>query len=185
MKSETKSRKDDLVKQIGVLAKDAKKLARVAVQQYSAEVEAILKAQVVIQGVSKDALTACLASVSMMKCWYCIKSSAAITMKLTRKQQFHTSTPIRKCGMNNNPAKSRWMEKAPIADRGSEGRQGVRQETIRIVREMQEKDLDREGMYASHGKGKLDRFIRWAYEHVRLHEDDIRKVQIEKSTLCT
>jgi len=87
--------------------------------------------------------------------------------------------------MNNNPAKSRWMEKAPIADRGSEGRQGVRQETIRIVREMQEKDLDREGMYASHGKGKLDRFIRWAYEHVRLHEDDIRKVQIEKSTLCT
>jgi hypothetical protein len=45
MKSETESRKDDLVKRIGELAKDAQKLARVAVQQYSAEVEAILKAQ--------------------------------------------------------------------------------------------------------------------------------------------
>lgn len=52
----------------------------------------------------------------------------------------------------------------------------VRHETIRIVREMQEEDLDREGMHAFHGKGKLDRFIRWAYEHVRIHEEDIRKV---------
>ena len=51
----------------------------------------------------------------------------------------------------------------------------VRQETIRIVREMQEEDLDREGMHAFHGHGQLDRFIRWAYEHVRIHEDDIRK----------
>jgi hypothetical protein len=45
MKSEIESRKDDLVKRIGGLAKDAQKLARVAVQQYSAEVEAILKTQ--------------------------------------------------------------------------------------------------------------------------------------------
>ncbi|MDD5452005.1 MAG: hypothetical protein PHT49_08945 [Desulfovibrionales bacterium] len=45
MKSETESRKDDLVNRIGELARDAQKLARVAVQQYSAEVEAILKAQ--------------------------------------------------------------------------------------------------------------------------------------------
>lgn len=52
----------------------------------------------------------------------------------------------------------------------------VRQETVRIVREMQEEDLDREGFHAFHGKGRLDRFIRWAYEHVRLHEEDIRKV---------
>ena len=50
----------------------------------------------------------------------------------------------------------------------------VRQETIAIVRGMKEEDLDREGLHAFHGKGKLDRFIRWAYEHVRLHEDDIR-----------
>jgi hypothetical protein len=51
----------------------------------------------------------------------------------------------------------------------------VRKETIRIVREMTEEDLDREGLHAFHGHGKLDRFIRWAYEHVRLHEEDIRK----------
>ena len=51
----------------------------------------------------------------------------------------------------------------------------VRQETIRIVREMKEEDLDREGMHAFHGHGRLDRFIRWAYEHARIHEDDIRK----------
>ena len=31
-------------------------------------------------------------------------------------------------------------------------------------------------MHAFHGHGRLDRFIRWAYEHVRLHEEDIRKV---------
>jgi len=45
MKSEAESRKDDLVKRIGELARDAQRLAREAVQQYSAEVEAILKAQ--------------------------------------------------------------------------------------------------------------------------------------------
>ncbi len=52
----------------------------------------------------------------------------------------------------------------------------VRQETIRIVRSMSERDLDREGLHAFHGHGRLDRFIRWAYEHVRLHEEDIRRV---------
>ena len=51
----------------------------------------------------------------------------------------------------------------------------MRHETIRIVREMKEEDLGREGMHAFHGKGKLDRFIRWAYEHARLHEDDIHE----------
>ena len=40
MKSETESRKDDLVQSIGELAKDVQKLAREAVRQYSAEVEA-------------------------------------------------------------------------------------------------------------------------------------------------
>ncbi|MBI2266441.1 MAG: hypothetical protein HYU64_14955 [Armatimonadetes bacterium] len=44
-KSETESRKDDLVKRIGELAKETQELAREAVQQYSAEVEAILKEQ--------------------------------------------------------------------------------------------------------------------------------------------
>jgi len=56
----------------------------------------------------------------------------------------------------------------------------VRRETIRIVREMQEEDLDREGLHPFHGNGKLGRFIRWAYEHARIHAEDIRK-ELEKT----
>ena len=56
----------------------------------------------------------------------------------------------------------------------------VRQDTISIVREMSENDLDREGLHAFHGHGKLERFICWAYEHVRIHEKDIRKVLLIK-----
>jgi len=52
----------------------------------------------------------------------------------------------------------------------------VREDTIDIVRGMTEEDFNREGMHAFHGHGKLERFIIWAYEHVRIHEDDIRKV---------
>ena len=52
----------------------------------------------------------------------------------------------------------------------------VRRETIAIVGGMEEKDLDREGRHAFHGHGKLERFITWAYEHARLHLDDIRKI---------
>jgi DinB superfamily len=51
----------------------------------------------------------------------------------------------------------------------------VRLGTISIVSGMDEKDLDREGVHAFHGDGKLERFIRWAYEHARIHENDIRK----------
>ena len=51
----------------------------------------------------------------------------------------------------------------------------VRYDTISIVREMSENDLDRKGHHAFHGHGKLERFIHWAYEHVRIHENDIRK----------
>lgn len=51
----------------------------------------------------------------------------------------------------------------------------VREDTIAIVRGMTEQDFNREGMHAFHGHGKLERFIRWAYEHVRIHENDIRK----------
>jgi len=54
--------------------------------------------------------------------------------------------------------------------------QTVRQETIAMVEKMTEGDLDREGRHPFHGKGKLERFIRWAYEHTRIHEDEIRKV---------
>jgi hypothetical protein len=45
MKSITDSRKDDLVQSIGELAIGVQKLAHLAVHQYSAEVDAILKAQ--------------------------------------------------------------------------------------------------------------------------------------------
>jgi len=52
----------------------------------------------------------------------------------------------------------------------------VRQDTIAIVAGMEDKDLDREGRHAFHGHGKLERFIVWAYEHARLHLEDIRKI---------
>jgi len=52
----------------------------------------------------------------------------------------------------------------------------VRRDTIAIVAGMADQDLDREGRHAFHGHGKLERFIVWAYEHARLHLDDIRKV---------
>ena len=45
MKRKTESQKDDLAKRIGKLAKATQKLAHQAVQQYSAEVEVILKMQ--------------------------------------------------------------------------------------------------------------------------------------------
>ena len=50
----------------------------------------------------------------------------------------------------------------------------VRRDTIAIVVEMEDKDLDREGRHAFHGHGKLERFIVWAYEHARLHLDEMR-----------
>jgi hypothetical protein len=51
----------------------------------------------------------------------------------------------------------------------------VREDTISFVRELSEDDLDREGLHAFHGHGKLERFIRWAYEHTRIHENEIRQ----------
>ena len=51
----------------------------------------------------------------------------------------------------------------------------VRNETISIVSSMSDADFDREGRHAFHGHGKLERFIRWAYEHVGLHLEDLRK----------
>ena len=46
MKTKTESNIDNLVQRIGELAEGVQKLAQQAVQQYSAEVEAILKAQI-------------------------------------------------------------------------------------------------------------------------------------------
>ena len=51
----------------------------------------------------------------------------------------------------------------------------VREDTIDIVKGMDEQDFMREGRHPFHGHGKLERFIIWAYEHVGTHEDDIRK----------
>jgi hypothetical protein len=51
----------------------------------------------------------------------------------------------------------------------------VREDTISIVKAMSDADFDREGRHAFHGHGKLDRFIRWTYEHVQIHLDDIQK----------
>ena len=51
----------------------------------------------------------------------------------------------------------------------------VRKDTISFIRELSEDDLDREGLHAFHGHGKLERFIRWAYEHTRIHENEIRQ----------
>ncbi|MBN1101994.1 MAG: hypothetical protein JXL84_01130, partial [Deltaproteobacteria bacterium] len=45
MKSNTESRKDDLVERIAELAKRSQEIAREAVRLYSTEVEAFLKAQ--------------------------------------------------------------------------------------------------------------------------------------------
>ena len=52
----------------------------------------------------------------------------------------------------------------------------VRQETLAIVRNMTEADLDRRAHHAFHGQGTLERFIRWAYEHARLHLADMDQV---------
>ena len=54
--------------------------------------------------------------------------------------------------------------------------EAVRSDTILIVNNMSEEDLNREGWHVFHGHGTLERFIRWAYEHVNIHADDIRKV---------
>ena len=51
----------------------------------------------------------------------------------------------------------------------------VREDTVAIVKAMSDADFDREGRHAFHGHGKLERFIRWTYEHVNLHLEDIQK----------
>ena len=52
----------------------------------------------------------------------------------------------------------------------------MRRDTIAIVKGMGDKDLDRADRHAFHGHGKLERFIVWAYEHARLHLEDIRGI---------
>lgn len=52
----------------------------------------------------------------------------------------------------------------------------VRQGTIDLVASMTEEDLDREGYHAFHGHGRLERFIRWAYEHAGMHAADVQNI---------
>ena len=51
----------------------------------------------------------------------------------------------------------------------------AREDTISLVKKLSEEDLDREGLHAFHGHGKLERFIRWAHEHTHIHENEIRQ----------
>ena len=74
-----------------------------------------------------------------------------------------------------NESQTRKLDGVPLDELIDQLRQ-VRQETIGIVSAMTESDLDREGRHAFHGHGKLERFIRWAYEHTQIHEDEIRAV---------
>lgn len=56
----------------------------------------------------------------------------------------------------------------------------VREETVAIVAGMADGDLDREGRHVFLGHDRLERFVRWAYEHARLHEEDVRRALSDK-----
>ncbi len=73
-----------------------------------------------------------------------------------------------------NASQTRKLDDVPL-DRLLIQLRQVRQETIDIVSSMSDSDLDREGRHAFHGRGRLERFIRWAYEHARIHVDEIRQ----------
>ncbi len=73
-----------------------------------------------------------------------------------------------------NASQTRKFDGVPLDELIDQFRQ-VRQETIGIVAAMSESDLDREGRHAFHGHGRLERFVRWAYEHAEIHEDEIRE----------
>jgi hypothetical protein len=72
-----------------------------------------------------------------------------------------------------NQSQTRKFDDLPL-DGLIERLQRVRRETIDIVSAMSESDLDREGRHAFHGHGKLERFIRWADEHMQIHEEEIK-----------
>jgi len=71
----------------------------------------------------------------------------------------------------SQPAKLDGLTLGQLLDRFA----AVRDETIAIVSGMRESDLDRRGRHPFHGDGTLERFVRWAYEHAALHEEDIRR----------
>ncbi len=71
----------------------------------------------------------------------------------------------------SQPAKLGHLTLAELIERFRE----VRAETVAITNAMADTDLDREGRHPFHGHGRLERFVRWAYEHQRLHEEDVRR----------
>jgi hypothetical protein len=73
------------------------------------------------------------------------------------------------------PAKLNHLSLDELIDRFQE----VRAATVAIVAGMTDADFDREGRHPFHGHGRLERFIRWAYEHQRLHEDDVRRTLVD------
>ncbi|MDJ0722698.1 MAG: DinB family protein [Desulfobacterales bacterium] len=72
----------------------------------------------------------------------------------------------------SQPAKLDHLALAEVIDQFRD----VRTETIAIVASMTDADLNREGRHPFHGHGRLERFIRWAYEHQRFHINDVRQV---------
>jgi hypothetical protein len=57
----------------------------------------------------------------------------------------------------------------------------VRNNTIANVKGMKDADLEREGSHPFHGRDRLERFVRWAYEHAALHLEDARRALAESS----
>ncbi len=51
----------------------------------------------------------------------------------------------------------------------------VRAKTISMAAEMDETDLNRKGNHPWHGLDKLERFVRWAYEHAGMHLKDAKQ----------
>lgn len=71
----------------------------------------------------------------------------------------------------SQPQKLDQLSMAELIDRFK----AVRRETIAIVATMTESDLDRRGRHVFLGPDSLERYLCWAYEHARLHEDDVRQ----------
>lgn len=56
----------------------------------------------------------------------------------------------------------------------------VRDRTVSMVSAMGEADLDRTGSHPFHGQDRLERFVRWAYEHADLHLADARRALADR-----
>ena len=89
----------DMVQTIRKIAVSQQQLAHKAKQQYSFEVEYILRDNAVNHSASNACLTVCSIFVSMMGCFVYIIFSVVITLNLTPWQPLRVSMHIVKCGM--------------------------------------------------------------------------------------